>query len=204
MTALELIDHIRSGNNASHAQGELYSLVRHAILDHLQHKIPPAVRRRLDAEDVLQEAFTRALLAIDRFESSSEKAFYAWVYRIAKNFIADQFKRQSVLAVPFGDDERQGPRPSQIVGRRRRAETQIQRQELVEKLLGHLKPKEAEVIRLHQLQGYSFEEIAASWNKTPGAVQRFYSRAWQTLCALAQRKSTSSGSWGPLQGPGKE
>jgi RNA polymerase sigma factor (sigma-70 family) len=193
MTALELIEIIRSGNNASQAQGELYSLVRQAVLSHLQHKIPPAIRRRLDAEDVLQEAFTRGLRAIDRSKFDTEKAFYAWVYRIAKNFIADQFKRQSVLAVPFGDDDRKGPRASQIVGRRRRAETQIQREDSVEALLGQLKPKEAEVIRLHQLKGNSFEEIAALWSTTPGAVQRFYSRAWQKLCALAQRKSTSSG-----------
>ena len=196
MTALELVESIRSGNNAAHAQAELYSLVRRAVLGHLHSKIPPAVRRRLDAEDVLQEAFLRAMRGLSRFEASSEKAFYAWVYRIAKNLIADQYKRQSVIRVsPFAKDGERGPRESQIIGGRRRAETQIQRKEIIDNMLGHLKPKEAEVIRLHQLQGYTFEEIAESWHKTPGAVQRFYSRAWQNLCELAQREKGSSSSY---------
>jgi dihydrodipicolinate synthase/N-acetylneuraminate lyase len=36
------------------------------------------------------------------------------------------------------------------------------------------------------VQGYSFEEIAESWKKKAGAVQRFYARAWKRFCEIAK------------------
>jgi RNA polymerase sigma factor (sigma-70 family) len=64
----------------------------------------------------------------------------------------------------------------------------VQRRDWIDALLEKLKPREAEVVRLRWLQGLSFEEIGASWQKTPGAVQRFYSRVWEKLSELAKEE----------------
>lgn len=186
-TALELVEDIRSGKNECGAKADLYLLLRRVILPYLHRKLPPALRPRVDAEDVLHEAFLRAMSHLDRFESSSDKAFYAWIYRIAKNLIQDQCRRRSALQVRFARDDEKGLRESQILGRTGKSDSQIVRRELVDRMLGHLKRKQADVIRLHDLEGRNFGEIAQSWDKTPGAVQRFYSRALEDLRAGAFR-----------------
>src|SRR5690606_6842283 len=49
------------------------------------------VRTREDAEDIVQEAFVKAFLSIQKFEGKS--AFYTWLYRIVYNMCID-FKRK--------------------------------------------------------------------------------------------------------------
>ena len=63
--------------------------------------------------------------------------------------------------------------------------TSFARRDWIETLLGRLNEKEAEVIRLHLFSGWSFKEIANSWQKTPAGVQRFYSRTCKRLREIA-------------------
>ncbi len=187
MKPLELIESIRCGREIKSSEGQLYALVRTALLARIDAKIPPRLRSRMDAEDVLQAAFLRALQALPTFQPRDDDSFPAWVYSIAKNLIADQGKRRSVAAVRFAQAEDQaGVRESQIAAGRQRPESVIQRREWIDSVLGQLKEKEADVIRLRWLEGYSFEEIAESWRKKAGAVQRFYARAWKRFCEIAK------------------
>jgi RNA polymerase sigma factor (sigma-70 family) len=188
MGTLALIEDIRSKRDVEGAQKALYAMAREALLARLTEKIPPRLRPRMDAEDVIQAAFMKAMSNLDQFQPQDENSFFAWVYRISKNLIADQNRRRSADAVHFatGDDEH-GVRQSAVSARGRRAESQLQRKEWIDTILGQLATKEAEVIRLRWLDGRSFEEIAAAWKKTPGAVQRFHSRAWQRFRELAGR-----------------
>jgi len=189
MDALSLVENIRQGRDVKSSQKELYDLVREALLERLRARIPARLQPRLDPEDVIQTAFLRAMEALDRFEPQGDGSFFAWVYRIAVNLIADHGKRRSVAAVHFAQgDDQSGVRLSRLSARQRGPESQMQRRDWIDSLLGQLKEKEAEVIRLRWLEGQSFEEIAASWQKSAGAVQRFHSRAWQRFCALAEEQ----------------
>ncbi len=132
-------------------------------------------------------AFLRALGGLEGFQAAEDRSFYAWVYRIGKNLIADTTRRRSVAALHFaGGEDEAGPRASALPSKQGRAESYFQKRDWIETALSHLKEKEAEVIRLHWLQGYSIEEIATSWQKTPGAVRRFYSRSWERFRTLAK------------------
>jgi RNA polymerase sigma-70 factor (ECF subfamily) len=187
MKSLELIERIRSNEDARNAQDALYRNTEAAILNHLRQRIPARLRSRIDAEDVLHEAFLRAMAALDGFRANSESSFFAWVYTIAKNLISDVADRRSAMALPLGaGEDGESVSPSHIPARGRRVSTEFSRREWIVTVLRRLKEKEAEVIRLRLLMGMSFEEIAARWNRTPGAVQRFYSRARQRFRELAQ------------------
>ncbi len=189
MNTLELVDNIRSGHDARRAEEQLYTKVQGELLPRIQRRITGRVRSRLDPEDVLHEAFLRAMGALDLFQLRSESAFYAWVYRIARNLLVDQAKRRSVDAVHLaaGENER-GPRASQVKALQRRPESLLQGRDLIEFLLGRLEARDAELIRQHKLEEQSFAQIAKKYDKTPSAVQRSYSRAWRRLCALAGRE----------------
>jgi RNA polymerase sigma factor (sigma-70 family) len=53
-------------------------------------KLPPQV-----AEDALQEVLKAVATGMRRFEGSTAKEFWAWCYRIARNKLNDQYRRQS-------------------------------------------------------------------------------------------------------------
>lgn len=184
MNTLELIENIRAGRDVRASQDELYSCVRGALLGRIERKLSSRLQTRLDAEDVLHEAFLRGMGALDLFQPKSEGAFHAWIYTIAKNVILDQAKRQSLAAAHLAAGEEEGPRASQIQARGRRAESLVQGRDCVEAFLGRLKAREAEIIRLHKLDGLSFEEIGARWGKSRDAVKQYYARAWRKLREL--------------------
>lgn len=78
--SLDLIEKIRAAEDVGDvqaAQEELYRRVEQALLDRLRQRIPERLQSRLDVEDVLQEAFLRAMTALDSFHSTSDNAFFA-------------------------------------------------------------------------------------------------------------------------------
>ncbi len=189
MEVFELIGRIQRGEDARDAQEKLYHLVRNEILHLIRQRIPHRLKPRLDAEDVLDEAFLRSIKSLDRFKPSFEKSFYAWVYTISKNIIRDQSVRRSAAAFHFTRGEEEGgPRESKIIDELSGPATQILRHDLVESYLDKLRDREAEVIRLHRLEGKSFHEIALFWNKTPGSVQRFFSRSWSRFLKIVKEE----------------
>ncbi|MCZ6792073.1 MAG: RNA polymerase sigma factor [Planctomycetota bacterium] len=185
MNTLELVENIRAGRDVRQSQDGLYSGLRGALLERIQRKLLPRVQSRLDAEDVLHEAFLRGMGALDLFHPRSEGSFHAWIYTIAKNVILDQAKRRSLGAAHLvAGDEEGGPRASEIQAKQRRVESLAQGRDAVEAFLGLLKDKEAEVIRLHRIDGLSFAEISERWGKTPEAVKQYYARSWRKLREL--------------------
>jgi len=192
--SLELVERIRSSPGDEAAKEKLYRLVQAAILEKLRAKIPPHLQPRIDAEDVLDMAFLRAIEALDKFQPAGENSFLAWVYRIAKNTIADQGRRHSVAAARFvAGDAKAGPRASAIPSRERRAESLYRKRDWIEAVLSKLKGEEAEVIRLHWLDGQSFEEIAAASGKKTETVRKFYTRSWARFREIAQAKAAQPG-----------
>jgi RNA polymerase sigma factor (sigma-70 family) len=188
MKTFELVERIQAGRDVQRAEEELYGQVRAQLLGRIGAMIPRRLKARLDPEDVLHEAFLRAIRSIHTFRPAVEGSFMAWVHVIARNLIADSNKRHSVAVVRFAEGGGEGsPTAAQIPHRRqRRPESQLLAQDSIETMLSRLPPKESEVIRLHALNGRTFQEIALGWKKTSGAVQRFFSRAWRHLLDISR------------------
>lgn len=68
----------------------------HALVAHSHKRIYHFVQRHLgnaqDAEDLMQEALTRAWTHFESF--NPQRSFEAWVYRIASNLVIDQVRRR--------------------------------------------------------------------------------------------------------------
>jgi RNA polymerase sigma-70 factor, ECF subfamily len=107
------------------------------------------VRREADAEDVAQDAL---LLAFERLDSCREPArFGAWLFTIARNQARNWLERRKLRDVPTADS---GSEPIQPV-----SAATVQRSHLVRalELLGAV---QREVVLLHDLEGWTHEEIA--------------------------------------------
>ena len=191
---LDLVEDVRGGENKREAQEQLYLLLEAKLLAALKSRIPESIRGRIDAEDVLHEALLRAFKGLDSVQLATEKAFVAWVYRIARNLLLDQVKRRSAAAVAFAvESGGPVPRESRVPGRERGVESRLQRSDWIESALARLKKREAEVIRLHLLGERSFEEIGEAWGKKAATIKRLYSLALKNLRELAAGEEANGG-----------
>ena len=142
-------------------------------------------RSREEAEDCVQEAFVRAYTGLRSFRG--EAAFATWLYRVALNVAREAYKRRGRAPLPAaelaGDDADSAPDLDQFAAdgpaREDPEEAAIasQKRALVLRAVAELAPHHREVIALYDLQGLSYEEIAAVLQLRVGTVKSRLNRA---------------------------
>jgi RNA polymerase sigma-70 factor, ECF subfamily len=153
-----------------------------------QHKVVKLVGRFVsntaDAEDIAQEAFIKAYRALPAFRGDS--AFYTWLYRIAintaKNAVVSNRRRPLELDVDTQDAEqferhaqlREGDTPEGL------ALTEEIRMS-VESAIADLPEDLRRAIVLRELDGLSYEEIAAAMDCPVGTVRSRIFRAREAI-----------------------
>jgi RNA polymerase sigma-70 factor (ECF subfamily) len=135
-----------------------------------------------DAEDVVQDAYVRALAGADRFRGGDERA---WLLSIVRNGCYSSHRRQRVRQATDFDETVHGedtvtPSPEQRAIDRdtsRRVRLAVER----------LAPDFREVIVLREFEGLSYKEIADVVEAPVGTVMSRLSRARAQLhAALAE------------------
>jgi RNA polymerase sigma-70 factor (ECF subfamily) len=132
----------------------------------------------VDAEDVVQDAYVRALAAADRFRGGDQRA---WLLSIVRNSCYSSHRRQRVRQASDFDETLHGedtvtPSPEQHVIDRdtsRRVRLAVDR----------LQPEFREVIVLREFEGLSYKEIAEVVEAPIGTVMSRLSRARAQLQA---------------------
>jgi len=132
------------------------------------------------AEDVCQEAFLKAFRGIGGFAGNS--AFSTWLFRIIYTTFVDHTRRPKLVSMehPEGADE---PLETQAMALDRFL-GELRQQERDEWLLAgvfQLPPDLRTVVVLRDLQGLSYEEIAAITGELEGTVKSRLSRARERL-----------------------
>jgi len=155
-----------------------------------QHKVVKLVMRYLrdpaDAEDVAQEAFIKAYRALPQFRGDS--AFYTWLYRIAINTAKNALAARDRNPVSYeldmqGNDENSDG----AVSRLRDPETPegLALTEEIRDTVNHAIETLPEDLRtaivLRELEGLSYEEIAASMDCPVGTVRSRIFRAREAI-----------------------
>lgn len=127
------------------------------------------------AEDCVAETFSRFLKAL-RARQGPDEHLQAYLYRVAHNWITDQYRRQPPAPAAL-DEEMDIPeeeRPESLVGQR-------MEQERVRSALRLLTPDQRQVIILRFLEGWENEEVSSAVNKPVGAVKALQHRALAAL-----------------------
>jgi RNA polymerase sigma factor (sigma-70 family) len=150
-----------------------------AVLPHMDAAYTLArylVRNKQDAEDIVQDAFLRALKYFDRFRGEEETSARAWLLAIVRNTAYSWRPRHRDDALTTEFDETQhsdavaGDQPEE---RLLRSSTK----EALGRALDGLAPEFREVIVLRELQGLSYKEISMVAGVPVGTVMSRLSRA---------------------------
>jgi RNA polymerase sigma-70 factor, ECF subfamily len=154
-----------------------------------QHKVVKLVMRYLrnpaDAEDVAQEAFVKAYRALPQFRGDS--AFYTWLYRIAINTAKNALATRERNPVSYELDLQNSDESSDMVGRLKDPETPegLALTEEIRDTVNHAIEQLPEDLRtaivLRELEGMSYEEIAASMDCPVGTVRSRIFRAREAI-----------------------
>ena len=154
-----------------------------------QHKVVKLVMRYLrnpaDAEDVAQEAFVKAYRALPQFRGDS--AFYTWLYRIAINTAKNALAARERNPVSYELDVHGSDDSTDMVGRLKDPETPEglalteEIRDTVNHAIGELPEDLRTAIVLRELEGMSYEEIAASMDCPVGTVRSRIFRAREAI-----------------------
>ncbi|HHW44029.1 MAG TPA: sigma-70 family RNA polymerase sigma factor [Desulfotomaculum sp.] len=136
-----------------------------------------------DACDLAQEVFIRVYQALPRFRGDC--SFITWLYRITANLCRDELRRQGrqkknsldeMLASSAGKSlpVDQCPSPCESLERR-------EFQEIVQGCLNELPEEYRLVLIMREIQGLSYDEIAATLDISLGTVKSRLSRARQAF-----------------------
>jgi len=158
------------------------------LVGQYQHKIVKLVGRYVrdpdEAQDVAQDAFIKAYRALPSFRG--ESAFYTWLYRIAINTAKNQLSSNKRRAEDF-DLDLQDPDQYEIHGRLRENDTPEglaltdEIRETVNQAIEALPEDLRTAIVFREIEGLSYEEIAAAMECPVGTVRSRIFRAREAI-----------------------
>lgn len=134
------------------------------------------VRDRHEVEDVAQEVFMKVFTRIDAFDGRSR--FYTWLYRVAANTAKDHVKKRARRPAVALDEESRVESPGR--GPFESAERAEARRK-VREAIDELPLPYREVLALRELDGLSYNEIAAVLRVSLGTVESRLHRARSRL-----------------------
>ena len=142
------------------------------------------LRNQSDVPDVVQEAFIKAYRALPNFRGDS--AFYTWLYRIAintaKNHLVAQSRKSPANSIDAQEAEDYGA--SEWLNEYASPEREALAAELestIHRAMGELPPDLREAITLREIEGLSYEDIAAVMDCPIGTVRSRIFRAREAI-----------------------
>ncbi len=141
----------------------------------VRSRIGSRVRARVEADDIVQEAFLRAYKAIGKFTWQGEDCFFRWLTRISEHLIWNAAQKQPRLELMLdGQLKGAAPPPEQSLRRRERFDR-------LEIALAALNTEQREAVWLSRIEGLRIAQVAARMNRSSAAVKMLLSRALKQL-----------------------
>ncbi len=160
-----------------------------ALVLKYQHKLVKLVTRYVrnpaEAEDIAQEAFIKAYRALPQFRGDS--AFYTWLYRIAINTAKNAVVSRDRSPVDYDFDRDSIDESYDMQGRLKDSETPEglvltdEIRQTVNAAIEQLPEDLRTAIVLRELEGLSYEQIAASMGCPVGTVRSRIFRAREAI-----------------------
>jgi RNA polymerase sigma-70 factor (ECF subfamily) len=164
---------------------ELFEGVALPLFDQLYNLAHWLTGDRADAEDLVQETYTKALSGIKSFQEGTN--FRAWMYRILRNtFLTSRTGLKATATVPLDSDDSPelpaGPETPETIL------IEHSQHQLLQSAIDSLPVHFREVLLLCEVEEMSYQEIAETLSIPMGTVMSRLSRARKALRESLQQQ----------------
>lgn len=155
------------------SQPWLFSIIVTRYEAAFTRKVRGIIRNPLDAEEVVQDAFTKIYVHANKYEPQSGAKFSSWAYRILLN---TAFTRYQKIVKDWERVATLDPEFEQLVADA--VETEVnEKRDGVERILERLPGHFAHVLRLHYLERWPHQDIADQTGENVGTIKARIHRA---------------------------
>lgn len=156
-------------------------------------KAKSIVWNELDAEEIVQDAFTKIYMNATKFEVREGAKFSSWAYTILINTALTRYQknvREGKRTVVLD------PEVMEAFGEMKLHEAFEEDRDMIERVLAVMPGHFAQVLRLHYLEHWSHKDIAGETGESVGAVKSRIHRAKaefrKTITGLEENVTPSS------------
>ena len=154
------------------------------LFDQLYNFAQWLTQDRAEAEDLVQETYTKALKGFSSFQPGTN--FRAWMYRILRNTFLTSRSGMKVT-VPLDSDDESSDLPA-VVETPESILLDRSSQALVQDSIAELPPYLREILLLCEVEEMSYQEMAETLSVPIGTVMSRLSRARKALGDILRRK----------------
>lgn len=152
----------------------IFAVLLERYQEAFMRKTRSIIRNELDAEEVVQDAFTKIYIHADKFEVREGAKFSSWAYRILMNTAFTRYQKkikegQRVVNID--------PEFEEMFGERSGHSGFEEKKDAIERVLARLPGHFVYVLRLHYLERYSHADIAEETGETVGTIKARIHRA---------------------------
>jgi RNA polymerase sigma factor (sigma-70 family) len=180
LTDNELVQQVRNGKRRAYTE----------LMRRYQQRVYWVARRIVgnhdDADDIAQETFVKAYLALGDFRGDS--SFFTWLYRIATNLSLNAVRKQQVM-----NYLRESPLISSVLPAKENQHDELVAKELQSKLqraIATLPEKQKAVFVLRYHEEMSYEEISEVLNTSVGGLKANYFHALKKVQEFLKDETT--------------
>ncbi len=170
---------------ASRAQPWLFVVLVERYQEPFLRKAKRIIFNPLDAEEVVQDAFTKIYINADKFVPHEGATFSSWAYRILMNTAFTRYQRLVKEGQRFTNLD---PEFEQFIGEKTDHSGFAEDRDAIERVLAKIPGHLAAVLRLHYLERWSQEAIAQETGEQVGTIKARIHRA-----KAAFRKASKEG-----------
>lgn len=199
---LDLLEHARGGDDA--AVDRLLARHRAAVRRMVQMRMDPALGRRVDASDIVQDVLVEAHRRLKQYLKSPDMPFHLWLRQMAKDRLIDAHRRHRVAARRSLDREQplevRLPRDQstrnlavELCDRELTPAAAANWRELkrrFEQACSELEPIDQEIVLMRHFEQLTNSEAALALGLSPQAASMRYLRAMRRLRELLADEAT--------------
>lgn len=139
------------------------------------------VKNQQDAEDLLQDIFTKAFLALEKFNPHGDARFSTWLYRIGINSSINYLRKNKKFSNEHQIEDYLKYEPDDQVPNPEETMITSEMYELIEANLSGLSPKQRMIFTLRYIHDKKVKNIADLMNCSEGSIKKQLFRALTKL-----------------------
>lgn len=167
------------------AYKELFARYQKKLFAYIYH----LVGNREEAEDILQNVFSKTYKSIEHFDV--DRKFSSWIYRIAHNESVNFLKRRSKRYVISWDDISTNKDKLDTATNEELPEDRLEHQEIAKEMavaIAKIPPKYKQVLEMRYFKEYSYEEMGKILGKPLNTVGTLINRAKKKLLEVMRKE----------------